>query len=228
MKQTILIVEDEVKLADVLSRYLEADGYATQHIANGSEAIAVIKQYQPVLVILDIMLPGKNGIEICKEVRQFSNLPIIMTTAKVEEIDRLLGLEIGADDYICKPYSPREVVARVKACLRRVAFAEADDKQSSVSLGLELDHHAYQAKLDQHNLDLTPVEFRILVALTTQPISVYSRTQLMDKMYQDHRAVSDRTVDSHVANLRKKLKQVREDSECIESIYGVGYRYIID
>lgn len=228
MKQTILIVEDEVKLADVLSKYLEADGYATQYIADGSEAIAAIKQYQPVLVLLDIMLPGKNGIEICKEVRQFSNLPIIMTTAKVEEIDRLLGLEIGADDYICKPYSPREVVARVKACLRRVAFAEADDKQSSVSLGLELDYHAYQAKLDQHNLDLTPVEFRILVALTTQPISVYSRAQLMDKMYQDHRAVSDRTVDSHVANLRKKLKQVRADSECIESIYGVGYRYIID
>lgn len=227
MQPSILIVEDEVKLAKVLPKYLDAEGYVSHHIADGAKAVSAVKQHQPALVLLDIMLPGKNGIEICKEVRQFSTVPIIMVTAKVEEIDRLIGLEMGADDYICKPFSPREVVARIKATLRRIEFAALDDKQSNPS-SLELDQAAFQAKLDGELLDLTPVEFRILTALSGLPIAVYSRTQLMDVMYQDHRAVSDRTVDSHVANLRKKLKAIRPESECIESVYGVGYRLVIE
>lgn len=223
MENCILIIEDEEKLAQVLKKYMEADGFATQLIANGNLAIDAVHKLNPVMVLLDIMLPEKNGIEICKEIRQFSNVPIIMITAKVEEIDRLLGLELGADDYICKPFSPREVVARVKATLRRTTQVAP---RESPDAGLNLDREGYQATLDGANLELTPVEFRILVALFTPPIRVHSRSQLIANMYDDHRIVSDRAVDSHVANLRKKLKSIRPESEHIQPVYGVGYRYL--
>jgi len=217
----ILIVEDEPKLAALLTDYLRAAGFGTQVLTDGREVAAVVRQDQPALVLLDLMLPGKDGLEVCRELRTFSDVPIVMVTARVEEIDRLLGLELGADDYICKPFSPREVVARVKAILRRTqGRPEAVDQAS----GLVIDEASYVAILDGQPLDLTPVEFRLLKALAASPGRVYSRDQLLDHLYDDHRVVTDRTVDSHVKNLRRKLEQVRSGEDVIRSIYGVGYK----
>lgn len=217
----ILIVEDEPKLAALLTDYLRAAGFGTQVLADGREVAAVVKQDQPALVLLDLMLPGKDGLEVCRELRTFSDVPIVMVTARVEEIDRLLGLELGADDYICKPFSPREVVARVKAILRRTQGRPETVDQAS---GLVIDEASYVAMLDGQPLDLTPVEFRLLKALAASPGRVYSRDQLLDHLYDDHRVVTDRTVDSHVKNLRRKLEQVRSGEDLIRSIYGVGYK----
>lgn len=218
--QTILIVEDEPQLANLLRDYLEKSEFRTRIIHNGLQAAAAIRDFAPDLVILDLMLPGKDGIGICKEVREFSKVPIIMATARVEEIDRLLGLEIGADDYICKPYSPREVVARVKAVLRRSANDDVDSPA-----GLVLDESRFLAEWKGKNLDLTAVEFKLLKILAHDPGRIYSRSQLMDRIYDDHRIVSDRTIDSHIKKLRKKITAVVEDEELIHSVYGVGYKF---
>ena len=223
----VLVIEDEEKLRLVLQKYIEAEGYIAELVADGSHAIEAVRSNKPDIILLDIMLPGKSGIDICKEVRQFSQVPIIMITAKVEEIDILLGLELGADDYICKPFSPRQVIARVKAMLRRNNIAQEPLEHTEKHDGnLSLETSCYTATLEGQNLDLTPVEFRILTALYGPPARVLNRNQLMDAMYDDHRAVSDRTVDSHVANLRKKLKTISPPSEFIQPVYGVGYRYI--
>ena len=183
--------------------------------------VAWVKEQKPSLILLDLMLPGKNGMDICREVRAFSQVPIIMVTARVEEIDRLLGLEFGADDYVCKPFSPREVVARVKANLRRVTTANDDSRAAT---DFEIDELRHIARLDGQALALTRVEFRMLQAFLDPPGRVFSRDQLLDRMYDDQRVVGDRTVDSHMANLRRKLKAVRADSECIYSVYGLGYK----
>jgi two-component system response regulator BaeR len=217
----ILIVEDEPKLAGVLREYLERVGYATQRLVDGREVAAWVREHRPALVVLDLMLPGKDGLDVCRELRAFTNVPIIMVTARVEEIDRLLGLEIGADDYVCKPFSPREVVARIKAILRRANAAPGGD---AAAAGLRLDEERYAASLDGETLDLTPVEFRLLRTLLDPPGRVWSREQLLDRLYDDHRVVSDRTVDSHIKNLRRKLGVARPDAECIRSVYGVGYK----
>ncbi len=216
----ICIVEDEPKIAALLNDYLHASGYESLVIHDGAAAVSAIHDYQPDLVLLDIMLPGKDGLEICRELRQKSRLPIIMLTARIEEIDRLLGLELGADDYICKPFSPREVIARVKAVLRRAQPEQADATEEDT---LKIDPEAHRAWLDDHELDLTPVEFRLLRTLAAAPGRIFSRDQLLDHLYDDHRVVTDRTVDSHIKNLRRKLEAVRE-GETIRSIYGVGYR----
>ena len=163
----ILIVEDEPKLAELLRDYLELAGYRSRIIGHGNQVIDGIKRWQPDLMLLDLMLPGCDGMTLCREVRLFSDLPIIMVTARVEEIDRLLGLEIGADDYVCKPYSPREVVARVKANLRRIHALTAE--QQSVADGFELDEARHHALFKGQPLDLTPVEFRLLTALLSTP-----------------------------------------------------------
>ena len=214
----ILIVEDEPKLAAVLSDYFSAAGYRTSWIADGSEVIQRIRENPPDLVILDLMLPQRDGLSICRELREFSRVPVVMVTARVEEIDRLVGLEVGADDYVCKPFSPREVVARVKAVLRR--NAEPRDAPT----GLAIDEDRYLASLDGRQMDLTPVEFRLLRILTASPGKVFSRSQLLDRLYEDHRIVADRTVDSHIKNLRRKLQSIRGDAELIVSVYGVGYK----
>lgn len=219
----IFIVEDEQKLADVLEKYIEAEGLEPMVFDRGDTVVDAVRTHKPDMILLDIMLPGKSGIDVCKEVRQFSEVPIVMVTAKVEEIDRLLGLELGADDYICKPFSPREVVARVKAILKRTSQIPVE--KQSPQTGLVLDSDNYQASLDGTLLELTPIEFKILAALYGPPSRVLKRDALINHMYDDHRAVSDRTVDSHVANLRKKLKSVNPDLEYIHPIYGIGYRY---
>jgi two-component system response regulator BaeR len=220
----IFIVEDEEKLANVLEKYIRAEGFETMIFNRGDHVVDAVRRQKPNLILLDIMLPGKSGIEICKELRKFSEIPIVMTTARVDEIDRLLGLELGADDYICKPFSPREVGARIKAILRRARQDPVDLESNNTSL--VLDGSNYQATLDGVALQLTPIEFRILAALYGPPSRVLKRDTLMNHMYDDHRAVSDRTVDSHVANLRKKLKAVKPDSEYIQPVYGIGYRYL--
>ena len=209
----IMIVEDEPKLSSVLHDYLTAAGYETEQHAEGNKVVESVQTAPP-----DLMLPGKDGLSICREVRAFSNVPIIMLTARVEEIDRLLGLDLGADDYICKPFSPREVVARVKAILRRIG------PQDSGSAPILLDPDRFAATHAGKSLGLTPVEFRLLTTLAAQPGRVFSRNQLMDILYVDHRIVSDRTVDSHVKNLRRKIIDAGGSEDWLQSIYGVGYK----
>ena len=217
----ILIVEDEQKLAELLKDYLAQSSFDTTILDNGNDVIPYVRENKPDLVILDLMLPGRDGMEICKEIRTFSNLPIIMVTARVEEIDRLLGLELGADDYVCKPFSPRELVARVKAVLRR-----AGSETTITAKGLVLDEARYQASLHGVDLELTAVEFKLLSFLAANPGRIYSRDQLMERIYSDHRIVSDRTIDSHIKKLRKKISGQSPDEELIGSVYGVGYKFI--
>lgn len=219
MENTILIVEDEPRLADLHRDYLHQAGYATECIGEGTAVVAWVKENAPALILLDLMLPGKDGIEICKEIRSFSSVPIIMVTARVEEIDRLLGLELGADDYICKPFSPREVIARVKAVLRRSSGTVRNNQV------LELDQERYVASLQGRKLDLTAVEFQLLSILARKPGRIFTRDQLMDSIYTDRRIVCDRTIDSHIKKLRKKISEATPDLEIIHSVYGVGYKY---
>lgn len=218
---SILIVEDEPKLAALLADYLAAAGFETRWLADGREVLPAVKAAAPDLILLDLMLPGRDGLELCRELRAFTEVPIVMITARVEEIDRLLGLELGADDYICKPFSPREVVARVKAILRRTRRAAG---KAADELGLVIDEARYRATLHGQVLDLTPVEFRLLRALAAAPGRVFPRDRLLDKLYTDHRVVTDRTVDSHIKNLRRKLAQACPERELIHSVYGVGYK----
>lgn len=221
----ILIVEDEPKLAALLADYLKAAGYRTAICADGREVEAQVRQRAPALLLLDLMLPGKDGLDVCRTLRRFSEVPIVMVTARVEEIDRLLGLELGADDYICKPFSPREVVARVRAILRRSragTMVAADD--GAPGSALQIDEARYSAEFRGQPLALTPVEFRLLKTLADAPGRVFSRDQLLDRLYTDHRIVTDRTVDSHIKNLRRKLDAASPEQELIRSIYGVGYK----
>ena len=215
----ILIVEDEPQLAALMQDYLNKSGYEVSCIGDGGEVIKNIKQTPPLLVLLDIMLPGKDGMTLCREIRAFSNVPIIMVTARVEEIDRLLGLELGADDYICKPFSPREVVARVKTVLRRM-----EGIQSIPSGDIVLDESRYKALVRGQDLDLTAVEFQLLKILFSEPGRIFTRDQLMEKIYRDHRIVSDRTIDSHIKKLRKKIAKVLPEQDVVYSVYGVGYK----
>jgi len=217
----ILIVEDEPKIAGLLEDYLRTQGgYQTDTVLRGDEALDRFRRNPPDLVLLDLMLPGLDGIEVCKQIRRESQVPIIMVTARVEEIDRLLGLELGADDYICKPFSPREVVARVKAVLRRTIATDSAPEES----GLQMDEEKFIASFEGNKLNLTPVEFALLKSLGSHPGRVYSRDQLMNEMYSDYRVVSDRAVDTHIKNLRKKLDECSPGKELITSVYGLGYR----
>ncbi|KFX70420.1 transcriptional regulator [Pseudomonas taeanensis MS-3] len=216
----ILVVEDEPKLASLLRDYLQAAGHRVSCLDDGLAVVPAVRAAEPDLILLDIMLPGRDGLAICRELRSFSAVPIIMITARVEEVDRLLGLDLGADDYICKPFSPREVVARTRAILRRQQ--RAGDPPNVA--GLELDADRYRARYAGVELELTPVEFRLLSSLAATPGRVFSRDQLMNHAYTDQRVVTDRTVDSHIKNLRRKLEQAAPDRELIHSIYGVGYK----
>ena len=220
MTGKVLIVEDETKLAELLRDYLRQGGFDPFCLANGGEVVPWVRERMPDLILLDLTLPGRDGLEICKEIRTFSSVPIIMVTARIEEIDRLLGLELGADDYICKPYSPREVVARVKAVLRRTGGGPT--LQSS---GLVLDEPRLQATLNGRELELTAVEFKLLQFLVANPSRIYGRQQLMDRIYTDQRIVSDRTIDSHIKKLRRKIEESSPGADIIHSVYGVGYKY---
>ncbi|RUR33789.1 response regulator [Vreelandella nanhaiensis] len=226
----LLIVEDEPKIARLMDDYLTAHGYNVATLGHGDDVLPWLQQHSTTLVLLDVMLPGKDGLTLCREIRQaWPTIAIIMVTAKVEEVDRLLGLELGADDYICKPFSPREVVARVKAVLRRSqAIAEQAQTQTPnavASSPVTLNEDGWQALANGHDLGLTAVEFQLLRVMMQSPGRIFSREQLMDHMYRDNRIVSERTVDSHIKKLRKKITEALPEQEIIRSVYGVGYKY---
>lgn len=217
----ILIVEDDIKIGELLVDYLQASGFQTKHVIDGNDAVRAMRDTAFDVMLLDLMLPGIDGLEVCKLVRGFSQVPIIMLTARIDEIDRLLGLESGADDYVCKPFSPREVVARVKAHVRRAR-------------GQLISNHAPQFLIERDSmrillagtaLILTPVEFRILSEFISHPGRVYSRQQLLDILHEDNRDTSDRAVDSHIKNIRRKLDARLPDVDYLQSVYGVGYRF---
>lgn len=217
----ILIIEDENRIAELLSDYLQASGMETEIRDNGLDGLSCAQRRSFDLILLDLMLPGLNGVEVCKRLRQESTVPIIMLTAKIEEEDRLKGLLVGADDYICKPFSPREVVARVQAVLRRATPVQPELEDSLV-----LDESRLQVELHGETIQLTLIEFRILQHLKIRVGQVLSRRQIMAKAYEDGRVVSDRTVDSHIKKLRLKLAKISTE-ERIYSMYSVGYRYLV-
>lgn len=217
MSASVLIVEDENKIASLVSDYLQQDHFNTSIINHGDDVMPWLSKNLVDLVLLDIMLPGTDGISLCRQIRAQSELPVIFMTARVEEIDRLLGLELGADDYVCKPFSPRELVARVKAVLRRSSGQASDERASR----LHLDEETLKVRVGQWEVGLTGVEFQLLRVLVTRPGVIYSRQQLMDNIYSDQRVVSDRTIDSHIKKLRKKLAS----HDHIQSVYGVGYKF---
>ncbi len=219
----ILIVEDEPKLGQLLIDYLQAAGYAPALINHGDKVLPYVRQTPPHLILLDLMLPGTDGLTLCREIRRFSDVPVVMVTAKIEEIDRLLGLEIGADDYICKPYSPREVVARVKTILRRCK-PQRDLQALDAQSPLIVDEGRFQASWRDKLLD----QFRLLKTLSQEPGKVFSREQLLNHLYDDYRVVTDRTIDSHIKNLRRKLEALDAEQSFIRAVYGVGYRWEAD
>lgn len=226
----ILIVEDEADLAALICDYATAHGFAAQVIHNGAAALAHLKTQPVDFLILDLMLPDLDGLSLCRELRTFSSIPVIMVTAKVEEIDRILGLEIGADDYLCKPFSPRELMARIKTILKRtepsisvsVSVSQASPTKTPT---LEIDQQARRITLQSQALELTRSEYLILVHFATHVGQVFSRAQLLDIANQDSLDTTDRAIDSHIKNLRKKLNQIVPNTTPIHSIYGLGYRF---
>jgi two-component system response regulator BaeR len=223
MNTELFIVEDEPELAALVADYAKAAGYAPTVFGDGALALDAIRRRPPALVVLDLMLPGLDGLSVCREVRRFSGVPIVMVTARVEEIDRLLGLELGADDYLCKPFSPRELMARIKAILRRAAPIAAPAPAAAV----EVDEAARRIRIHGRALELTPTEYGILAALARRPGQVFSRARLLDAAREGNANldVADRAIDSHVKNLRRKLDAALPGVEAIHSIYGLGYRF---
>lgn len=218
MSATILIVEDEADLSRIMADYAVAAGFDAEVLADGSAALARIRQRTPDLIVLDLMLPGMDGIALTKAVRGFSDVPIIMVTAKVQEIDRLLGLETGADDYLCKPFSPRELVARIKVILRRL---RKPDEREPILL---IDESTRAIRIRSRLLELTLTEFNLLSAMARRPGTIFSRAQLLDLADRDSLDVTDRAVDTHIKNLRQKLARLLPDIDIIHSVYGLGYR----
>ncbi len=220
LESHVLVVEDDPKIAKVLVDYLHAEGLSALWVADGALAVPQVRQAPPVAILLDLMLPGLDGIAVCRAVREFSDVPILMLTARVDEVDRLLGLETGADDYVCKPFSPKEVVARVKAQMRR-----AQGRLIAQAAPWSIDEEGLRISWRGKWLALTPLEFRMLRLLLARPGRVFSRANLLDSVHDDLRDVSDRAIDSHVKNLRRKIQAIEPGCDCISSVYGVGYRF---
>ena len=216
----VLVVEDDAKIAQLLLDYLRSEGFEASSVADGQVALRQIEAAPPSVIVLDLMLPGLDGISVCKAVRRFSEVPILMLTARIEEVDRLLGLDSGADDYVCKPFGPREVVARVRALLRR-----SEGRMTATPPPWSIDEASFRISWRGQWLALTRVEFLMLRLLLSRPGRVFSRSQLLDAVHDDLRDVSDRAIDSHIKNLRRKIEAAEPDSDCIASVYGVGYRF---
>lgn len=220
----VLVVDDEPKIVDLVKLYLERDGYQVLTAREGQAALAAIRDEHPDLVVLDLMLPGISGLDICRSVRSHSSIPIIMLTARAEEADKLIGLEIGADDYVTKPFSPRELTGRVRAVLRRSATAKP--KAERIEIGsLIIDATGHTVLCDTKLIDVTPTEFRLLWALASQPERVFSRGQLLESALENQFEGYERTIDAHIKNLRRKLNEASGRS-CIQTVYGVGYRFV--
>ena len=221
----VLLVEDDSSTARSIEMILKSEGYMVESTDLGEDAYELGKFYEYDIIILDLMLPDLDGVTLCTELRQFSDTPIIMVTAKVEEIDRLLGLEVGADDYLCKPFSPRELIARCKTILRRSKASSAQTEMRSNNDAFQVDIQAHQIRLHQHVLELTRSEYLILSYLIANPGRVFSRAQLLDIAGEDKLDVTERAVDSHIKNLRKKILGIDQNCQAIHSIYGLGYRF---
>lgn len=216
---SILVVEDEVKLSQSLCEFLIHEKYKPHAIYDGALVVDWVKENKPDLILLDIMLPNRDGVELCRDIRSFSNVPIIMVTARTDEVSRVMGLDVGADDYVCKPYGLMEVSARIRAILRR------QYQQSPTDDGLVINTANQKASFASNEVALTVVEFNIIETLKSQPGKIYSRDQLMQTVYTDQRVVSDRTIDSHIKKLRKKLAEIAPDIDFLHSVYGAGYKY---
>jgi len=214
----ILVVEDNPDIALQVQRFLEANGFVTHHIVKGDDVIDYVKHNEPDLVVMDLVIPGKDGLQCCSEIREFSNIPIIMLTGKSEEVDRLIGLEAGADDYISKPFSAPELVMRVQAILRRTS----DHVYYSI---FSVDDDAQQVSYKGNKIPLTSLEFSLYRLLFNNPERIYSRQQIIDMVYANMGDITDRTIDSHIKNIRKKLKEAGVKENIIESVYGAGYRF---
>ena len=227
LQPCVWVVEDEPVIAELLVDYLRHAGYAAEHFPDGSLLVERLRQGPPDLLLLDLMLPGRDGLSLCREIRSFSSVPIMLVTAKVEELDRILGLETGADDYVCKPFSPREVVARVRALLRRV---RPDNETPAAHPHIQVDEAAHRIKVWHGEtvqvLDLTETEYRLMCALVCRPGTILTRAQLIAHVHAhgEEANVFDRAIDSHIKNLRRKVAAVLPQP-CIHSIYGVGYRF---
>ncbi|MBQ4851888.1 response regulator [Pseudoalteromonas sp. MMG012] len=217
--QHILIVEDDFDIAEQVMLFFKASGFKTSHIADGADVVSWVEKNSPDAILMDIMLPNQDGVECMKKIRAFSMVPIIMMTAKVAESDRLKGLEFGADDYVCKPFSAAELVMRVKAILRRCAPAVETEKLVNV------DEQQLTVTLKGRILALTKVEFDVFALLYNAPSRVFSRQQILDYIQPDNFDISDRVIDSHIKNIRKKIKLLDCSPKLVGSVYGAGYRY---
>ncbi len=223
MAKKILVVDDELKIVQLVRAYLQQAGFSVVTASNGKDALTLWKVEQPALVVLDLMLPDIDGLDVAWEIRQKSGTPIIMLTARAEDADRIAGLEIGADDYVVKPFNPRELVARVRAVLRR---AEGVSKPSVIEAGdLVIHLDSYTAYLNGKPLDLTPIEFKILATLAEQPGRVFTRLQLIEALSGTTYATLDRTIDTHIKNLRRKIERDSQNPEYIVTVRGVGYKF---
>ena len=222
---TILIIEDELELANILKAYLGRAGYDVLIAEKGDQGYALWQQHHPSLVLLDLNLPGMDGIDIAQKIRKIDETPIIMVTARVEEVDRLLGLELGADDYITKPYSPREVVARVKAVLRRSEKSTFNISEVITISDLQIDMEAHSITQSNQEIDLTPTEFSILAIMASQPGRAFSRLQLLEASQGITYEGYERSIDAHIKNLRAKLGDDSQQPRYIETVFGIGYRF---
>lgn len=220
--QKILIVEDEENIAEVLIAYAKQQNYETEHFDSGKGVVSFVKQNAVDLILLDLMLPDVDGIELCKQIRAFSSVPIIMLTAKSEEIDRLLGLEIGADDYICKPFSPKEVIARIKAVLRRTSQPKTNIINHN---NFRLHKDDYEARLNSKSIGFTAVEFKIFLLFISHVGRVFTREDIINNVYSDTTDISDRNIDTHIKNIRKKINDVQAGLNPIAAVYSVGYKF---
>lgn len=225
MTHKILVVDDEEKLREMVRNYLTNEGFIVIEAADGAKAVELHQKERPDLVVLDWMMPGTNGLDVCKSFRQLGNTPVIMLTAKTEEVDKLLGLELGADDYMTKPFSLRELVARIKAVLRRtLAGGPARDEIIKIK-EMEVDLDGREVKVKNKKIDLTPTEFKILSVLAGNPGRVYSRLQLLDAAFGYAYEGYERSIDTHVSNLRKKIEPDPANPEYVLTVYGTGYRF---
>jgi len=221
MREQILIIEDDEKIADLVKLYLEKERFGVLVASNGQEGLTLFQKESPALIILDLLLPKIDGLTLAKLIRQKNNTPIIMLTAKGEEIDKVVGLELGADDYIVKPFSPKELVARVKAVLRRAYEVKKSDQLVKVR-DLEINQEKFEVKKNGKKITLTRREFNLLLALAKTPGKVFSRSDLLDTVYSVDDEVFDRTIDVHITNLRRKLGD--KEQKLIKTITGVGYK----
>jgi DNA-binding response OmpR family regulator len=227
MGKKILVVEDEKKLVTILKGYLEQAGFSVLTAYDGQQALTVARYEKPALVLLDLNLPRIDGLDVCRTLRKESNVPIIMVTARIEETDRLVGLELGADDYIAKPFSPREVVARVRAVLRRTeGQAVKSEMQTAGDLTIDLGKHS--VTLGGHAVELTPTEFALLAVMLQNPGRAFTRLQLLDAVQGEAFEGYERTVDAHIKNLRQKIERDPKNPRYILTLFGVGYKFAED